>query len=63
MIAPTEQAEAVMKTLLPELKKLARNIPAYGEISLKAKIADYKIGTISLGIDTSRRITGNGGQS
>jgi hypothetical protein len=55
--AAIEQADAIMTVLTPELRKLAQNIPAYGEISLRAKIADYQIGTISLGIETARRIT------
>jgi len=48
--------QKVLERILPELEHLADNIPQYGEISLKAKICDFKIGTISLGTEISRRI-------
>jgi len=49
--------------LLPELENLADNLPQYGEISLKAKICDYKVGTISLGKEIARKIPKtNGGE-
>ena len=57
MGATTEQTAAIMTGLTPELKKLAENIPPYGEIILRARVADFQIGTISLGIETARRVT------
>jgi len=48
--------QKVMERILPELEHLAENIPQYGEISLKAKICNFKVGTISLGTEISRKI-------
>ena len=56
-MATNEQTAAIMAVLTPELKKLAENAPPYGEIILRAKVADFQIGTISLGIETARRVT------
>jgi hypothetical protein len=57
MKAPTEQTDAIMAVLTPELRKLADNIPPYGEIILRAKVSDSQIGSISLGIETARKVT------
>ncbi|GHT62021.1 hypothetical protein FACS1894109_20810 [Spirochaetia bacterium] len=57
MTATNEKADAIMSVLTPELKKLAENAPPYGELILRAKVANFQIGTISLGIETARRVT------
>jgi len=49
--------QKVMENILPQLEKLTENLPQYGEISLKVKICDYKVGTISLGTEISRKIS------
>jgi hypothetical protein len=46
-----------MAVLIPEVRKLALNVPAYGELILKAKVSSFEIGTIELGIITARRVT------
>jgi hypothetical protein len=62
MTKPINNAEAIIAVLLPELEKLARNSPQYGELTMRVKISDYQVGTISLGIETSRKITAKGGE-
>jgi hypothetical protein len=44
-----------LDVLLPLLEKLLDQLPQYGEISLRAKICDYKIGTTSVGIECSQK--------
>ena len=48
--------QKVLEELLPELENLADNLPQYGEISLRAKIYDYKVGTVTLGTEISKKI-------
>jgi hypothetical protein len=47
--------ERVIRDIFPEITRLAENTLEYGEISLRAKISDYKVGTISIGIETARK--------
>ena len=42
--------------LLPELKKLIDGLPQYGEICLRAKIFNFKIGTTYTSIEVSKKI-------
>jgi hypothetical protein len=56
MSAQTDRTDALMALLIPEVRKLAENAPAFGELVLRANIHDYDVGRISLGIETSRRI-------
>ena len=56
MSAQTDRTDALMAVLVPEVRKLAENAPAFGELVLRANVHDYDIGRISLGIETSRRI-------
>ena len=48
--------QKIIQELLPELEKLVENLPQFGEISLRAKICDYKVGTISTAKEISKRI-------
>jgi hypothetical protein len=57
MSAPTVNSDALLSALLPELKKLCLNAPQFGEISLTASIHNGDIGRISLGIQTTTKIT------
>jgi len=56
MLDKSTKQRKIIEAILPELEKLAESLPQYGEISLKAKICDYKVGTISLGTEISRKI-------
>ena len=56
MSAQTDRTDALMAVLIPEVRRLAENVPAFGELVLRANIHDYDVGRISLGIETSRRI-------
>lgn len=56
MSAQTDRTDALMSVLIPEVRKLAENAPAFGELVLRANIHDFDVGRISLGIETSRRI-------
>jgi hypothetical protein len=56
MSAQTVNADALMAVLKPELERLCRNAPQFGEITLKASIHDGDCGRISLGIETARKI-------
>lgn len=56
MSAQTDRTDALMSVLIPEVRKLAENVPAFGELILRASVHDYDVGRISLGIETSRRI-------
>jgi hypothetical protein len=57
MSAQTENSDALEAVLVPELKKLCRNAPEYGEIILRASLHDGDVGKVSLGIETARKIT------
>ena len=52
----------IIDMLTPKIRQLADNLPRHGEISLKAKICDYKVGTINIGVEISQKIpkTGEG---
>jgi len=56
MSALTANADALMAVLKPELERLCRNAPQFGEITLKASIHDGDIGRMSLGIETARKV-------
>lgn len=56
MSALTNTTDALVKVLLPELERLCRNAPQYGQISLRADLHDFGVGRVILGIETSRRI-------
>jgi hypothetical protein len=56
MSALTANADALMAVLKPELERLCRNAPQFGEISLTASIHDFDVGRVSLGIETARKI-------
>ena len=47
--------EKIVEELLPHLEKLSEAAPQYGEIGIRAKICDYKIGTITVIIETSKK--------
>jgi hypothetical protein len=49
--------EKIVEELLPHLEKLSEAVPQYGEIGIRAKICDYKIGTITVIIETSQKTT------
>ena len=48
--------QKVIDELLSQLENLVDQLPQYGEISLKAKICDYQVGTVTLGTEISKRI-------
>ena len=56
MSALTANADALIAVLKPELEKLCRNAPTFGEISLTASIHDGDVARISLGIETARKV-------
>jgi len=41
--------------LLPQLKKLVDGLPQYGEICLRAKICNFKIGTTFTSIEIAQK--------
>ena len=43
--------------LLTYLEKLIEGLPQYGEICLRVKICDFKIGTIFTGIEIAQKAT------
>jgi len=47
--------QMVIDELVPRLEKLVDQMPQYGEISLRVKICDYKVGTTNLGVEISQR--------
>ena len=49
-------AGKLMDALLPELEKLCKNAPRYGEVALRAVLADGKVGRICLGVEVLRKI-------
>jgi len=54
---PDEQIKKeLINTILPHLENLINNTPQYGEISIRIKISDYKAGTITHGIEHSKKI-------
>lgn len=56
MSALTVNADALMIVLKPELEKLCRNAPLFGDLVLRASLHDGDIGRIVLGIETARKI-------
>jgi len=56
MIPAIVSAEVLLAVLTPELERLCRNAPLYGELILRATIADGEIGRVVLGIETSRKL-------
>jgi hypothetical protein len=56
MSAPTVNADALIAVLKPELEKLCRNAPLFGDLVLRASMHDGEIGRIVLGIETARKI-------
>lgn len=58
MSAQTVDADALEAALLPELRKLCRNAPEYGELVLRASLHDGDVGRVTLGIETARKIAG-----
>lgn len=62
MSAPTVNPDALETVLLPELKKLCRNAPEFGELILRASVHDGDIGRVTLGIETARKIAGRPGR-
>jgi hypothetical protein len=56
MNAQTNNMDALVTVLLPELERLCRNAPQYGSISLRADLHDFGVGRVVLGIETSRKI-------
>lgn len=56
MSASTVNADALFAVLKPELEKLCRNAPQYGDLVLRASMHDGDIGRITLGIETARKI-------
>ncbi len=67
MSAHTVNADALFAVLKPELEKLCRDAPQYGDLILRASIHDGDVGRITLGIETALKITPrairNGGQA
>ena len=47
--------QIIIDELIPRLEKLVDQMPQYGEISLKVKVCDFKIGTTTLGVEISQR--------
>lgn len=47
--------QIVINELVPRLEKLVDQMPQYGEISLRVKVCDYKVGTTTLGVEISQR--------
>jgi len=62
MSALTANADALMAVLKPELERLCRNAPPFGEITLKASIHDGDVGRVSLGIEEARSIAPRSGR-
>ena len=56
MSAPTVNADALFAVLKPELDKLCRNAPLFGDLVLRASMHDGEVGRIVLGIETARKI-------
>ena len=56
MMLEEKTKEKMIETILPFLKKIIDNSPQYGEISLRIKICDYKVGSTIFGIETSHKI-------
>jgi len=52
----------LINELLPKLEKLIENLPQYGEICLRAKICDFKIGTTFTSIEVAQKTTKNKGE-
>jgi len=46
----------VVEELLPELNNLVEHLPQYGEICLRVKICNFKVGTISTAKEISKRV-------
>jgi hypothetical protein len=45
----------LVNELLPQLNKLIEGLPQYGEICLRAKICDFKIGTTFTSIEVAQK--------
>jgi len=56
MSAQTLNADALFIVLKPELEKLCRSAPLFGDLILRASIHDGDVGRIVLGIETARKI-------
>jgi hypothetical protein len=56
MSAQTVNPDALMAVLKPELEKLCRNAPLFGDLVLRASLHEGDIGRIVLGIETARKI-------
>jgi hypothetical protein len=56
MSLPAQNADSLIAVLEPELRRLCENSPRYGELILRATIADGDIGRVVLGIETSRKL-------
>jgi len=56
MNTPRPDPKALMDMLSPELMKLCKGAPAYGELTLRAILADSKVGRICLGVEVLRKI-------
>ena len=57
MSAQTVNPDALFAVLKPELEKLCRNAPLFGELTLRASVHDGDVGRVTLGIETARKIT------
>jgi hypothetical protein len=56
MNAARADGESLMEVLTPELLKLCRGAPAFGELSLRVILADGKVGRVCLGVEISRKL-------
>jgi hypothetical protein len=56
MNAHTVNPDALFAILKPELERLCRNAPLFGELTLRARVHDGDVGSVSLGIETTRKI-------
>ena len=51
--------QKILEDILPILQKTIELSPQYGEISIRAKICNFKVGTTVMGIEEARKTTKN----
>jgi hypothetical protein len=56
MNTPRANPKALMEVLTPELMKLCKGAPAFGELTLRVILADGMVGRVCLGVEISRKI-------
>jgi len=56
MNTPRADTKALMDVLTPELLKLCKGAPAFGELSLRVILADGMVGRVCLGVEISRKL-------